>query len=73
MPKYPCSQTKRTGHLVDLMEFQAKELFAKHGVATTIGVIAETPEAARAAAEEDRKSTRLNSSHTDISRMPSSA
>ena len=23
--------------------------------------------------EEDRKSTRLNSSHTDISRMPSSA
>ena len=24
-------------------------------------------------AEEDRKSTRLNSSHTDISRMPSSA
>ena len=25
------------------------------------------------APEEDRKSTRLNSSHTDISRMPSSA
>ena len=24
-------------------------------------------------ADEDRKSTRLNSSHTDISRMPSSA
>ena len=47
-----CSQTKRTGHLVDLMEFQAKELFAKHGVATTLGVVAETPEAARAAAEE---------------------
>src|SRR6476620_1083136 len=38
--------------LVDLMEFQAKELFAKHGVATTLGVVAETPEAARAAAEE---------------------
>ena len=37
---------------MDLYEFQAKELFAKHGVATTIGVIAETPEAARAAAEE---------------------
>ena len=34
------------------MEFQAKELFAKHGVATTVGVVAETPEAARAAAEE---------------------
>ena len=29
--------------LVDLMEFQAKELFAKHGVATTLGVVAETP------------------------------
>ena len=26
-----------------------------------------------AMAKEDRKSTRLNSSHTDISRMPSSA
>ncbi|WP_299922396.1 ADP-forming succinate--CoA ligase subunit beta [uncultured Nocardioides sp.] len=37
---------------MDLMEFQAKELFAKHGVATTLGVVAETPEAARAAAEE---------------------
>src|SRR5688500_2562435 len=34
------------------MEFQAKELFAKHGVVTTLGVVAETPEAARAAAEE---------------------
>jgi succinyl-CoA synthetase beta subunit len=34
------------------MEFQAKELFAKHGVTTTLGVVAETPEAARAAAEE---------------------
>ncbi|MEO7944248.1 MAG: ADP-forming succinate--CoA ligase subunit beta [Marmoricola sp.] len=37
---------------MDLMEFQAKELFAKHGVVTTLGVVAETPEAARAAAEE---------------------
>ena len=34
------------------MEYQAKELFAKHGVATTLGVVVETPEAARAAAEE---------------------
>ncbi|MFD1948014.1 ADP-forming succinate--CoA ligase subunit beta [Nocardioides aestuarii] len=37
---------------MDLMEYQAKELFAKHGVTTTLGVVAETPEAARAAAEE---------------------
>jgi succinyl-CoA synthetase beta subunit len=34
------------------MEYQAKELFAKHGVATTLGVVAETAEAARAAAEQ---------------------
>lgn len=34
------------------MEYQAKELFAKHGVATTLGVVVETPEAAKAAAEE---------------------
>jgi succinyl-CoA synthetase beta subunit len=34
------------------MEYQAKELFAKHGVATTLGTVVETAEAARAAAEE---------------------
>ena len=31
------------------------------------------PEEARRFAEEDRKSTRLNSSHSSVSRMPSSA
>ena len=34
------------------MEFQAKELFAKHGVAGALGKTVETPEDARAAAEE---------------------
>ena len=34
------------------MEFQAKELFAKHGVATTLGTVVTTPEEAKAAAEE---------------------
>src|SRR3954452_14725488 len=34
------------------MEFQAKELFAKHGVTTTLGTVVETAEAAKAAAEE---------------------
>src|SRR6478609_8979042 len=34
------------------MEFQAKELFAKHGVATTVGVIAATADDAKAAAEK---------------------
>jgi succinyl-CoA synthetase beta subunit len=33
------------------MEYQAKELFAEHGVKTTIGVVVTTPEEARAAAE----------------------
>jgi len=37
---------------VDLMEYQAKELFAKHGVTTTLGTVVTTPEEARAAAEE---------------------
>jgi succinyl-CoA synthetase beta subunit len=37
---------------VDLMEYQAKELFAEHGVKTTLGVVVTTPEEARAAAEE---------------------
>lgn len=34
------------------MEYQAKELFAKHGVTTTLGKVVETAEDAKAAAEE---------------------
>jgi succinyl-CoA synthetase beta subunit len=34
------------------MEYQAKELFAKHGVPVTLGIVVERPEDARAAAEE---------------------
>ncbi|UYM03892.1 ADP-forming succinate--CoA ligase subunit beta [Solicola gregarius] len=37
---------------MDLMEYQAKELFAKHEVPVTLGVVAETPADARAAAEQ---------------------
>ncbi|WP_121258193.1 ADP-forming succinate--CoA ligase subunit beta [Nocardioides ferulae] len=37
---------------MDLMEYQAKELFAKHGVPGTLGVVAHTPAEARAAAEK---------------------
>ncbi|GAB3992209.1 ADP-forming succinate--CoA ligase subunit beta [Nocardioides marmoraquaticus] len=37
---------------MDLMEYQAKELFAKHGVAVTLGKTVETAEEAKAAAEE---------------------
>jgi succinyl-CoA synthetase beta subunit len=34
------------------MEYQAKELFAKHGVPVTLGIVANTPEEAKAAAEQ---------------------
>jgi succinyl-CoA synthetase beta subunit len=34
------------------MEYQAKELFAKHGVRVTMGVVATTPDEARAGAQE---------------------
>ena len=34
------------------MEFQAKELFAKHDVPGTPGIVATTPAEARAAAEQ---------------------
>ncbi|WP_020576914.1 ADP-forming succinate--CoA ligase subunit beta [Actinopolymorpha alba] len=37
---------------MDLMEYQAKELFAKHDVPVTLGRVVETPEDAKAAAEE---------------------
>ena len=38
---------------MDLMEYQAKELFAKHGVAVTLGTVVTEPAAAAAAAEEN--------------------
>ena len=37
---------------MDLMEYQAKELFAKHGVPVTLGRVIENPEDAEAAAQE---------------------
>ncbi|WP_323792226.1 ADP-forming succinate--CoA ligase subunit beta [Nocardioides sp.] len=37
---------------MDLMEFQAKELFAKHDVPGALGIVATTPAEARAAAEK---------------------
>ena len=36
---------------MDLFEYQARDLFAKHGVPVLAGAVAETPEEARAAAE----------------------
>src|SRR6478752_4821353 len=48
---HPTRPSTRTSP-VDLMEYQAKELFAKHGVTTTLGTVVTTPEEARAAAEE---------------------
>jgi succinyl-CoA synthetase beta subunit len=40
------------GEPVDLMEYQAKELFAKHGVPVTPGIVVEKAEDAEAAAEQ---------------------
>jgi len=37
---------------VDLFEYQARDLFAAHGVPVLPGIVAETPEAARAAAQQ---------------------
>ncbi|HYF72443.1 MAG TPA: ADP-forming succinate--CoA ligase subunit beta [Nocardioides sp.] len=37
---------------MDLMEYQAKELFAKHDVPVTLGIVATTPDEAQAAAEQ---------------------
>ncbi len=37
---------------MDLMEYQAKRLFAKHGVAGAVGIVATTADEARAAAEQ---------------------
>jgi succinyl-CoA synthetase beta subunit len=40
------------GEPVDLMEYQAKELFAKHGVPVTLGIVVEKAEDAAAATEQ---------------------
>ncbi|CAN5706880.1 ADP-forming succinate--CoA ligase subunit beta [soil metagenome] len=37
---------------MDVMEYQAKQLFAKHGVAGAVGIVATTADEARAAAEQ---------------------
>ena len=37
---------------MDLFEYQARDLFAKHGVPVLKGIVATTPEEAKAAAEE---------------------
>jgi succinyl-CoA synthetase beta subunit len=50
-PAHPVERQK-DGMPVDLMEYQAKELFAKHAVPVTLGVVATTPEEARAGAEQ---------------------
>jgi succinyl-CoA synthetase beta subunit len=46
------ASTRKRDDTVDLMEYQAKELFAKHAVPVTVGVVATTPEEARAGAEQ---------------------
>lgn len=47
------NQSKQTdGEPMDLFEYQAKELFAKHNVPTTPGRVTDTAEGAKAIAEE---------------------
>src|SRR5690606_27340882 len=46
------SQRKARNDQVDLFEYQARDLFAEHGVPVLDGLVADTPEAARAAAEQ---------------------
>jgi succinyl-CoA synthetase beta subunit len=42
----------KDGFTVDLMEYQAKQLFAKHDVPVTLGIVVENADDARGAAEE---------------------
>ncbi len=47
----PAVEHSKDGDIVDLMEYQAKELFAKHDVPVTMGTVVENAEDAREAAE----------------------
>ncbi len=44
---------------MDLFEYQAKELFAKHGVPTSAGRVTDTVAGARENAEEIRKPVKV--------------
>ena len=48
-------------------------LFTDDAIADAMQLVTTLTQAGHADRVRDRKSTRLNSSHTDISRMPSSA
>src|SRR4051812_44587928 len=50
VPKDPARASYGGGWIVDLMEFQAKELFARHGVPVSVGTVVTEPEDAEAAA-----------------------
>ena len=64
--------------LCETLNLKGRILISKHGINGTLGGnMADLKKYVRATKQypgfKDRKSTRLNSSHTDISRMPSSA
>jgi succinyl-CoA synthetase beta subunit len=46
-------ETEEDGQTVDLMEYQAKELFAKHDVPVTLGTVVDKAEDAAAAAQQN--------------------
>ena len=58
---------------LDCESIQEKEEMTKEFVIAIVAELIETLDWINWKAWRDRKSTRLNSSHTDISRMPSSA
>ena len=51
---------------MDLMEYQAKELFAKHDVPVTLGTVVEKAEDASAAAEAPMSSLYTQCPHRQI-------
>ena len=59
--------------LEETAEFARRMGYTKLGMAFCIGLNAEAACIARYYKKEDRKSTPLNSSHLELSRMPSSA
>ena len=67
-PETPVEPTQASIEVPEEVEPKAEEIQEPVSQEESSGV-----EETKEEEEEDRKSTRLNSSHTDISRMPSSA
>ena len=72
-PENGCKESRFSAQRVPFFRGNSTENGTRNRQGTIKGTVREPKEKVRAAERRDRKSTRLNSSHLKLSRMPSSA